>query len=330
MKVFLGGLSALEYWTRVRLGTAAQPRLSRITSLRSCAHRESDLRALAEEPALRGLTRPLDVLIDPGFSNKGSDVATRHRMSIAPPPKSFFIANDSVAVCSPELSFLQLSRHLTPLESILLACELCGDYALLLNDNDCLVQCKPLTSRRNLEQYLSLCQEAKGIKQARRAASCAFDKARSPMESKVALLLSESNARGGFGLAKPELNLEMSILSINGERQVRACDLLWRDKQLAIEYDSSTHHEGHADIDRDARRRNQLVLNGLTVLTVTRRQVKEFAYMEGLAQEVRELLGVTQRCRVPNVRMRRQALHRSLFSRSDSPLRRLHDARTGQ
>ncbi len=330
MKVFLGGLSALEYWTRVRLGSAPRPRPSRIASLRSCVHHENDIRALAEQPALRGLTRPLDVLIDPSFSNKDSAVAARHRMSIVPPPKSFFIANDSVAVCSPELSFLQLSRHLTPLESTLLACELCGDYALLLNDNDRLVQCKPLTSRRDLERILSLCQGAKGIKQARRAASRAFDKARSPMESKVALLLSESNAQGGFGLAKPELNLEMSVLSINGERQIRVCDILWREKQLAIEYDSSTHHEGNADIDRDARRRNQLVLNGLTVLTVTRRQVREFSYIEGLAQEVRELLGVTQRCRVPDIRLRRWKLHKALFSKSDSPLRRLYAARTGQ
>lgn len=89
MKVFLGGLSALEYWTRVRLDTESQPRLSRITSLRSCAHRENDLRALAEEPALRGLTRPLDVLIDPGSSNKESDVATRRRMSLVPPQNRF-------------------------------------------------------------------------------------------------------------------------------------------------------------------------------------------------------------------------------------------------
>ena len=134
------------------------------------------------------------MLIDPGFSNKDSDVATRHRMSIAPPPKSFFIANDSVAVCSPGLSFLQLSRHLTPLESILLACELCGDHTLLLNENDRLAQCAPLTSQHNLEQYLSLCQGAKGMKQASRAASRAFDKARSPMESKVASLFSNSDS----------------------------------------------------------------------------------------------------------------------------------------
>ena len=327
MRLFLGGLSAFEYWNEVRLGRMPQPRPSRITSLRSCARREDDILAFSHRIALRRLSRPLDVLVTPDSSNHQSAFAQRQRTSIDLPKGSFCTIDDDIAIASPELCFLHLSRHLTLPEAVLLAYELHGDYCLLLDRDDRLENCRPLVSQQDLARFLDLCKDAKGAKQARKAVRYALDHARSPMEAKVAFLLSASSTVGGFGIRQPELNREMAISLPNGRCQVRSCDLLWQDKNLAIEYDSSSHHEELSDIDRDARRRNQLVLNGLTVLTVTRRQVRDFAYLEGLAGDIGRLLGERQRCRIPDIRLRRWKLHHALFSSSNSPLRSLHNAR---
>ena len=109
--------------------------------------------------------------------------------------------------------------------------------------------------------------------------------------------------------------------------QTRACDLLWREHGVAIEYDSSAHHKGKENIDRDARRRNQLVSNGLAILTITKQQARDFFAMESVASDVRELLGRRARPRSRDARVRQWKLHRTLFGTSESPALRVRARR---
>ena len=54
------------------------------------------------------------------------------------------------------------------------------------------------------------------------------------------------------------------------------CDLLWPEKKVAVEYDSTLCHTGAERIAEDAARRNALESLGLTVVTATWRQVENY------------------------------------------------------
>ncbi|HIT52179.1 MAG TPA: hypothetical protein IAA95_08290 [Candidatus Aveggerthella excrementigallinarum] len=120
------------------------------------------------------------------------------------------------------------------------------------------------------------------------ASSLVLNGSRSPMESKVAFELSAPRHLGGFGLPAPVLNKPLSFTRPDGAI-VRKGDLLWERHGVVIEYDSSEHHEGEANIDRDARRRNEFVVDAYRVLAVTRQQAHDLASMERVARHARAL-----------------------------------------
>ena len=93
---------------------------------------------------------------------------------------------------------------------------------------------------------------------------------------------------GGFGLPAPVLNKPLSFTRPDGAI-VRKGDLLWERHAVVIEYDSSEHHEGEANIDRDARRRNEFIADAYRVLTVTKQQAHDLASMEHVARHARAL-----------------------------------------
>lgn len=340
MKLFLSGFSAFEYWTALRLG--AQPRFkpARAVTLEQCAHTNRDVLAFAQRPDMGQLSWPIDVLIPQTANNLKTSLVIPHRRPVQLPKGAFHSAGRNLYVSSPELCFLQLARDVPLHDLALIGFELCGMYALDLRNDCALVPCSPATTKTKLRKFLESSHGATGIKQALRAARLVLDNSRSPMESKVALLLSANSATGGFGLPAPELNTELvmpvracspkaanATTSVLRASQTHACDLLWREHGVAIEYDSSAHHEGKENIDRDARRRNQLVSNGLAILTITKQQARDFFAMESVASDARELLGRRARPRSRDARVRQWKLHRTLFGTSESPALRVRARR---
>lgn len=340
MKLFLSGFSAFEYWTSMRLDANPHPTTAGSAIIERCAHTNRDVLSYAQRPDISQLSWPIDVLIPQATNNLKTSLVIPHRCPERLPKGALRSAGRGLYVSSPELCFLQLARDLPLHDLALVGFELCGAYALNLQNDGALVSCNPATTKTKLQRFLESCHGATGVKRALRAARLVLDGSCSPMESKVALLLSANSTVGGFGLPLPELNTKLTmpvrghnLESTNGTTstvrtsQTRACDLLWRERGIAIEYDSTTHHEGRENIDRDARRRNQLVSNGLTVLTVTRQHAQDFFAMESIASDVRMLLGRNARPRSRDVRVRQWRLHRALFGTSVSPAMRLRTGR---
>ena len=118
------------------------------------------------------------------------------------------------------------------------------------------------------------------------------------METALSMMLTMSNAKGGYGLPTPQLNAAVDVPRADWRvafgRQFR-CDLLWPEAGFAVEYDSDMFHTPAAKIAHDAKRRNALSSLGITVLTVTRPQFSNAHGLDQVASQVAKGIGVRVR-----------------------------------
>jgi len=86
----------------------------------------------------------------------------------------------------------------------------------------------------------------------------------------------------GFKLTDPVLNARVTPSKAargSSQKAFYTCDLFWPDHSLAVEYDSNLFHTGAEHISEDSKIRNTLTLMGITVITITTKQLynsKEF------------------------------------------------------
>lgn len=241
--------------------------------------------------------------------------AKERRAARTYPQHSFFRVADHVLACCPELCFVQLAREFSLVDLVLFGYEICGSFAID-RQRESLVARRALTTVQRLRAYAQAAGAMPGAAKARTASSLVLNGSRSPMESKVAFELSAPRHLGGFGLPAPVLNKPLSFTRPDGTI-VRKGDLLWERHGVVIEYDSSERHEGEANIDRDARRRNEFIADAYRVLTVTKQQAHDLASMEHVARHLERLLGIRLRSRTSDLEGRRLKLHQSLYPKVD-------------
>ena len=230
---------------------------------------------------------------------------------------------DDVYVACPELVFLQMADALSVCELILLAYELCGSFA---TQDNVFSRGNPLTTKQRLEDYIKQRTGEHGVKKAQEALRYVVDGSASPRETQLATLLCASQKYGGYGFPLPALNgridLEERQQRVLGRRFLR-CDILWRQANLVIEYDSDAFHCGAEKINEDSLRRNVLRRTGITVIDVTNGQLRKAEAFHEIAIQVEDELGVAVIGRRASVwNGRNQSLRRLLFC--ESALDRLH------
>ena len=116
------------------------------------------------------------------------------------------------------------------------------------------------------------------------------------MESALAIILSQSLERGGFGLPAPELNKPLPVTG-----RARALwnddfitpDLLWEKGKAAIEYDSDLHHSSSHRRSTDATRRDVLAQLGYRLVSITTEHMRTPRRLEQVAGIVANELGMT-------------------------------------
>lgn len=307
----------------VALGKLPAPRPTRVRTLMQGAVSAQDVYGF--DVGRYGVdTRSIDVLVPARCSNARLDTIKRWRMREPLPPGLFFEIEPSVYVCSPELIFAHIAALLPEPDLVLFGYELCGRYALCDEVEEGFVKRPPITTASKLFQCAQRLSSRRGVSRARLAAACVQDGSESPMESKLAIQQCAPARLGGFGLRGASLNEEVVIRSRTArgwEASTRRCDLLWKEKGIAVEYDSSAHHGSVPDINRDALRRNQLARGFYSVITVTKQQVYSSEHMRDLARILAKLLGVRLRIRMRDFEERRLELRRSLFKPDDQLLR---------
>lgn len=238
------------------------------------------------------------------------------------PRRSYCQIDEGVYLASPEACILQIAEEESIPKLAYLISELCGWHA---TDHLArgMVPSIPRMTVGSLKSYLRNASGSRGVKKARRAADFAFDGAASPMETKLALLLSLPTAYGGYGIPKPVLNAAVSggVLSAVPPRKGDffltgdlRCDLSWPEKGFALEYDSSMYHDGRVNIDSDSKRRTRLEANAVRVLSVTKGQVYDYARFDELARVVAEKIGYRPRIKRQDWSALRGSLRKELLS----------------
>jgi len=223
------------------------------------------------------------------------------------PSGCFVFAESGIMVSSPEFCFLQMANQLSLVKLIELGFELCGIYAMPASPGaeqprESKYELPQLTSTMRIEALLDRMPGTKGHQKAKRAIRYVQDGSASPMETKLAMLLTLPYKMGGYGLVMPELNglvVPSKAARRSSSKSFYSCDLYWPEYDLAVEYDSNLFHTGPEHIAADSQKRNSLALLGITVVTVTSRQLQSSAEFKKIATILAGQIGKrlqTSRC----------------------------------
>lgn len=235
-----------------------------------------------------GLPLPLHVLT-PLEGRRTASTFTSHVMPAGIPRDQLIQLYDEVYVCSPELLFILLCHRCDTENILLMGSELASDYALCPERHSGLIKKKPLLSRGSI---MSLCDSigtTTGVRRARDLAPLIIERARSPKESELALLLGLGKKRGGRGISDIEVNKRIDLTDEQrrvARRNHLYSDLFLRSALTDLEYDGNETHLSKSDHDSDERRSNALVMQGIKVETLTSGQLHDWTTFDTIAQHL--------------------------------------------
>ena len=287
MGLFISHQSALEYW-RIHYD-APQKGTSRRNAMLPDTPAKTDL---LQAESLKVLSRPLHVMLGSQSARRVHRQVVQHIYGGKTPAGCFVSVGEGIMITSPEFCFLQLADELPLVKLIELGYELCGTYSMPVSLDSAKGAGQPargfnlrlpITSTKKLKAFLEQVPGVKGHKKAVRALRYIADGAASPMEAKLAILLTLPYKLGGYHFPAPELNsriIPAKTAKRGASKGHYACDLFWPDYDLAVEYDSDTYHTGPERIAADSKKRNALALMGITVITVTKEQVYSIVELE--------------------------------------------------
>lgn len=327
-RIFLGYETAFWIWRKA--GPLAFHALTpcRVQSLRGGTPTEAKIQAFrAEHPDLA--LSNIDVIVAYGDQRNLPGVKVHIKRTLLP-EKSFYRLDDNVYVASPELCLMQLATKLTEPQVVKLALEMCGTYAIDETANDDsgfydwreedddagIIKRPPLTTAARLKAYASKLYRPNSKARSVHFLRYVVNGSASPRETALYMLLCMPLRFGGYGLAIPELNRRIK-LTLQEQLMVGArhfdCDLYWRSKHTAVEYDSKKHHSAEEKQQRDAIRRNMLQYKGTRVIVATRIQVNKEGRFDSLARQIGRAIGKRFRTPTREHILARQQLREVLF-----------------
>ena len=227
-------------------------------------------------------------------------------------------------ITSPEFTYLQIASKLDFIGTILAGSALCSDYFLNQDGHGGVSQRQngPLTNRAAIAKFLATQERKRGIIPAKRALQHIVEKARSPREASLALLLCLPYNLGGFNLGTVELNKPIELENRYGEKITRIPDLTiqLKDKRqkramVLLDYDPAVTHSGNQKIMRDLDRENELV-TGVQCphFSVSSEMLKSFESVQGLVRQIRDSARIIAReTTISDLELRQRMLYERLF-----------------
>ena len=176
----------------------------------------------------------------------------------------------------------------------------------------------PLATRDEMRAFIGVLPASAGVMRARRAIELGFDRAASPMETALALMLSLDVDLGGFGLPRPTLNHPIVIDPRWRDLASQDCmevDLAWDGVRLTMEYDGDDHHpvEDAKKAADDNERQNSLVAMGHMVLRVRYPQIADYSRLALLVRQIAHILDFELVQPTDLQMVRRRRLHAALL-----------------
>ena len=268
----------------------------------------------------------VDLLINDVNSTFAKQHATLHICNSKVSPSSLLPIGADLKgfITSPEFTYLQIASKLDFIGTILAGSALCSDYFLNQDGHGGVSQRQngSLTNRTAIAKFLSTQGRKRGIITAKRALQHIVEKARSPREASLALLLCLPYNLGGFNLGSVELNRPIELENRYGEKITRIPDLTiqLKDKRkkqatVLLDYDPAVTHAGGQRVMRDLDRENELV-TGVQCphFSVSGEMLKSFSSVQGLVRQIRESTGIVARdTTISDLEDRQRALWMRLF-----------------
>ena len=312
MRLVLFGVSGFSYWITVPTAPRSESAVNG-TCLRRCHPVSRSIEHL--RVCLPQVPEPFHCLV-PESCRPHPDCVV-HITRRAYRKGAFFRVADGVYVPSPELCFVQLASMVSLHELVKLGSALCGTFYCDPAAAGGLASRKPVTTQRRLATFVRDHGGLKGIKQARRALPLLAEKAASPPEVFLRMVLGLPRLYGGYGLGDSAMNRRMGVSkkaqNIAGRRTL-VPDLCWPEHRLVVEYDSNSEHLAADQVTRDATKRLALARDHFSVVTVTARQLGRPAAMRHVAEEVARRTGRPLRIRGDQFEVKHAALYRTGWS----------------
>lgn len=286
--IVLTHTSALEYWRCVASDNTDHADFSSSSFTR--APHLHELAMLMNTPPLQQLSTPL-TLLTLHRDERRNTAAARYICQQGPFPQGSFMdsgydtaSHTTIAVCSPELLFIQAAKSCSALEATALGFELCGSY----RGN------KPLTTPEELSSFADKAQGVSGAKQARRYARHVLPNATSPEVTRLAMLVHLPRSLGGLGVSAPQLDARIpapdEAARIIGSRHF-APDLFWPELNVAVEYDSREWHSAQTHAEHTRRKELAYSLAGVEVISLDQKQVRDLDLMRKIFEKIDHKLG---------------------------------------
>jgi hypothetical protein len=249
-------------------------------------------------------------------------------------------------VTSPAFTMLQLASRSSLARTVLLASELCGNYAVYHAPQPMRAQLErmarrgdlhmidgwqpcltsggkltdlwmrpPIATIDELEDMVAKSESRCGRRALEEAIRLVKPFASSPFETQAGVLLGFSRRRGGEGFddfsfnEKVELTPQARLL---GQRSFCLCDLYWPDG-LDVECQSATFHDNQDSYISDADRISALSLVGVTVLPLTYAQLRDVERFDAFADAVARVLDRRHGEKTPLQATATQRLRKEVF-----------------
>lgn len=220
-----------------------------------------------------------------------------------------------VRIPCPELLFIELGTIMSPVMQLLAGLELCGRFsrdARDPRDGAVTYSIKPVTTADKIRSYVSAARDLAGLEQSRRVAEWLMDEAWSPQEALLNGLARMPLHELGYELGEMQLNPRFiargPLLSMVDKRS-RVPDSLVKDTNVGFNYDGGPHFgedvpgasvtglldSNAADSMRkavvaDKRRDRDLLVQGLSVLPVTKEDFYEHGGIDRVMLQAMSLL----------------------------------------
>lgn len=299
VKLIICHTSALDFIRAFRWRRGTLP-VAHIRSLADCASSLSEVSHITM-PAFDQTNSRLEVLVGEASKAQRSKEHVCRVLKTPPISGMFCKIGDNAYVTSPEMTFAQMATRLSFIELIMLGMELCGTYAPSPYTKR--YEERPALTNRN--RLISFCnrtakEHLRGATTARKALRWVVDGSNSPAETALYMLLCLPVRLGGYGFKQPNMNPVTSLgqraSSMLGYHSMR-CDLHWVDERVVVEYDSDQEHLSSQSASQDARRRNVLGYEDITVITVRKPMIATPGAFDDVARQLAKALGRQLRAR---------------------------------
>lgn len=268
-----------------------------------------------------GMEAPVDVLVTRHEQSRRATLVRPRFWRSGVPESCVTRISDGVGVVGPAQALLQIASRASPVQTVLLATELCGTFSVYdapecvrevlqtliegqrlprldgwwpcLDEKGQLTNLwtrRPLVSKQGLIRAGESASGRRGRTRLLRAAELAVPGAASPFEAQAGVILGFSRRLGGEGHAGFVHNRRI-VLSREARALARRascyCDLYW-DEGLDLECQSKLSHATGEGYLPDADRAAALELMGVTVLPATYAQLTTEERVEALSKLVAE------------------------------------------